>query len=150
MNKRALIAMSGGVDSAVAAILMREAGYECIGATMKLIANGEPAVTYYSQNHSKRPALLPCFFRLVFRKRFIMLVVNGFFENGVFVPEKPLANIKGRQRAILNIDEIGKNEKQERLNAWREFSQAIRASDEELSGEPERIRFRTLEEIEAL
>jgi tRNA-specific 2-thiouridylase len=40
MNKRALIAMSGGVDSAVAAILMREAGYECIGATMKLIAGG--------------------------------------------------------------------------------------------------------------
>jgi tRNA-specific 2-thiouridylase len=39
-SKRALIAMSGGVDSAVAAILMREAGYECIGATMKLIANG--------------------------------------------------------------------------------------------------------------
>jgi tRNA-specific 2-thiouridylase len=40
MNKRALIAMSGGVDSAVAAILMKSAGYECIGATMKLIANG--------------------------------------------------------------------------------------------------------------
>ena len=40
VNKRALIAMSGGVDSAAAAILMREAGYECIGATMKLIANG--------------------------------------------------------------------------------------------------------------
>jgi tRNA-specific 2-thiouridylase len=40
MNKRALIAMSGGVDSAVAAILMGEAGYECIGATMTLIANG--------------------------------------------------------------------------------------------------------------
>jgi len=40
MNKRALIAMSGGVDSAAAAILMQEAGYECIGATMKLIANG--------------------------------------------------------------------------------------------------------------
>jgi tRNA-specific 2-thiouridylase len=40
MNKRALIAMSGGVDSAVAAILMGEAGYECIGVTMKLIANG--------------------------------------------------------------------------------------------------------------
>jgi len=31
--------MSGGVDSAVAAIIMQEAGYECIGATMKLIAN---------------------------------------------------------------------------------------------------------------
>jgi len=32
--------MSGGVDSAAAAILMQEAGYDCIGATMKLIANG--------------------------------------------------------------------------------------------------------------
>jgi len=40
MNKRALIAMSGGVDSAVAALLMQEAGYECIGATMKLISGG--------------------------------------------------------------------------------------------------------------
>jgi len=40
LKKRALIAMSGGVDSAAAAILMREAGYECIGVTMKLIADG--------------------------------------------------------------------------------------------------------------
>ena len=32
--------MSGGVDSAAAAILMQSAGYECIGATMKLIASG--------------------------------------------------------------------------------------------------------------
>jgi tRNA-specific 2-thiouridylase len=39
MKKRALIAMSGGVDSAAAAILMQESGYECIGVTMKLIAN---------------------------------------------------------------------------------------------------------------
>jgi hypothetical protein len=54
-----------------------------------------------------------------------MLVVNGFFENGVFVPEKPLANIKGRQRAVLNIDETDKNEKQERLSAWQEFSRVI-------------------------
>ena len=79
-----------------------------------------------------------------------MLVINGFLENGVFVPEKPLANIKGRQRAVLNIYETGKNEKQERINAWKEFSQAIRASDEVLEGEPERIRFRTPEEVEAL
>ncbi|MCD8152449.1 MAG: tRNA 2-thiouridine(34) synthase MnmA [Clostridiales bacterium] len=39
MQKKALIAMSGGVDSSVAAFLMREAGYECIGATMKLFQN---------------------------------------------------------------------------------------------------------------
>ncbi|MDP4119127.1 MAG: tRNA 2-thiouridine(34) synthase MnmA, partial [Bacillota bacterium] len=37
--KRALIAMSGGVDSSVAALLMKERGYECIGATMHLFNN---------------------------------------------------------------------------------------------------------------
>jgi len=79
-----------------------------------------------------------------------MLVVNGFFENGVFVPEKPLANIKGRQKAVLNIDEADRNEKQERLSAWQEFSHAIRTDNEPLEGEPQRIRFRTPEEIEAL
>jgi hypothetical protein len=79
-----------------------------------------------------------------------MLVVNGFFENGVFIPEKPLANIKGRQRAVLNIEETGKDDKQNRLKAWQEFSHAIRTSNEILEGEPQRIRFRTLQEIEAL
>lgn len=33
---KALIAMSGGVDSSVAALLMKQAGYECTGATMRL------------------------------------------------------------------------------------------------------------------
>ncbi len=33
---KALIAMSGGVDSSVAAKLMKDKGYECIGATMRL------------------------------------------------------------------------------------------------------------------
>ena len=79
-----------------------------------------------------------------------MLIVDGFFENGVFVPEKPLANIKGRQRAVLNIEETGKDDKQNRLKAWKEFSHAIRTSDEVLEGEPQRIRFRTPQEIEAL
>jgi len=79
-----------------------------------------------------------------------MLIIDGFFENGVFVPEKPLTNIKGKQKATLSIEEINKDEKQERLNAWREFSRVIRASDEILEGEPERIHFRTPEEIETL
>ena len=35
-EKSALIAMSGGVDSAVAALMMKEAGYRCVGATMRL------------------------------------------------------------------------------------------------------------------
>lgn len=33
---KALIAMSGGVDSSVSALLMKQQGYECIGCTMKL------------------------------------------------------------------------------------------------------------------
>ena len=35
-NTKALIAMSGGVDSSVAAYLMQQAGADCIGATMQL------------------------------------------------------------------------------------------------------------------
>lgn len=38
-NKKALIAMSGGVDSSVSAVLTQKAGYECSGATMKLYDN---------------------------------------------------------------------------------------------------------------
>lgn len=36
MTKKALIAMSGGVDSSVAAYLSKESGAECVGVTLKL------------------------------------------------------------------------------------------------------------------
>ena len=39
MSKKALIAMSGGVDSSVSAALMIKEGYDCIGVTMKLYEN---------------------------------------------------------------------------------------------------------------
>ena len=42
MQAKALVAMSGGVDSSVAAALMLEKGYECIGVTLKLCENTEP------------------------------------------------------------------------------------------------------------
>ena len=38
-NKTAVIAMSGGVDSSVSALLMLERGYACTGVTMKLFNN---------------------------------------------------------------------------------------------------------------
>ena len=41
---KVLIAMSGGVDSSVAAFLMKEQGCECIGATMKLFHNEDIGV----------------------------------------------------------------------------------------------------------
>ncbi len=36
MQKKALIGMSGGVDSSVAALLVKQSGIDCIGATMRL------------------------------------------------------------------------------------------------------------------
>ena len=42
--RKAIIAMSGGVDSSVAALLTKETGDECIGATMKLFHNEDIGV----------------------------------------------------------------------------------------------------------
>ncbi len=42
--KKALIAMSGGVDSSVAAYLTKKNGYDCIGCMMKLYSNSDSQV----------------------------------------------------------------------------------------------------------
>ena len=44
MGNRALIAMSGGVDSSVAALLTAREGYECIGCTMRLFDSADAAL----------------------------------------------------------------------------------------------------------
>ena len=44
-KKSALIAMSGGVDSSVAALLMQERGYDCVGVTMQLFANEDVGIS---------------------------------------------------------------------------------------------------------
>ena len=41
MTERVLVAMSGGVDSSVAAALLVDAGYDVVGATMKLFCYGD-------------------------------------------------------------------------------------------------------------
>ena len=54
-QKKAMIAMSGGVDSSVAAQLMLDAGYQCMGATMRLYdgENPETPNSCCSEDHAE-------------------------------------------------------------------------------------------------
>ena len=59
MKDRVLVAMSGGVDSSVAAALLANAGYDVVGATMKLFCEGDelpdrPCCSLDSVNDARR------------------------------------------------------------------------------------------------
>ncbi|MEO6528885.1 MAG: tRNA 2-thiouridine(34) synthase MnmA [Gemmatimonadaceae bacterium] len=59
MRERVLVAMSGGVDSSVAAAMLVRAGYDVVGATMKLFCHGadlpdRPCCSLDSVNDARR------------------------------------------------------------------------------------------------
>jgi tRNA-specific 2-thiouridylase len=56
MNNKAVIAMSGGVDSSVAAALMLEQGLDCIGLTLKLFSGGSRCCSLEDINDARSAA----------------------------------------------------------------------------------------------
>ncbi len=82
MNKKALIALSGGVDSSVAAHLMIEKGYDCIGATMQLLDNAEQQIADAKAVADRLSIPFYCFdMREEFRTRIIDEFISAY-ENG--------------------------------------------------------------------
>lgn len=78
-----LVAMSGGVDSSVAAHLMLQDGHECIGAMMQLLSNSEQNI---SDARSVAERLSIDFHCFDMRTEFKDLVIDSFvsaYENGL-------------------------------------------------------------------
>jgi hypothetical protein len=92
----------------------------------------------------------------VIRVRFggfiMLLTVEGYFEAGRFIADTPIQIPERRKTIITVLDEkVDKENGQERYIAyWNKIIEDIQNSDEVLEGEPERIRFKTPEEIDAL
>jgi hypothetical protein len=79
-----------------------------------------------------------------------MLVIPGYIEKGQFIPDSP-ALIADRARVTLTVEEHAAITLEENNRAWGEFIETIRnIKDEELPGMPERVQFRTPQEIDRL
>lgn len=76
-----------------------------------------------------------------------MLVVTGVFDNEKFIPDMPIV-IPENKKVVVMIEEEKMFTKNEM--SWREICDAIQNCDEELNGEPQPIKLRTIAEMEAL
>lgn len=78
MKKRVLVALSGGVDSAVAAALLLEKGYEVAGATMRLDPNSPDDATRDAREVAEKLGIP--FYEFDLRDRFVQEVVEPFCD----------------------------------------------------------------------
>ena len=90
--KKAVIAMSGGVDSSVAALLMKNEGYDCVGATMQLYIEGDCSDAKAVADKLNMP-----FYIYPLKEEFKQLVIDKFIEY--------MAD--GRSEGV-SLDEVGK------------------------------------------
>ena len=86
MKKKALLAMSGGVDSSVAACLMMEKGFECTGFTLKLISGFAAKDPYSAEDAGKTAEALGIphhilDFTDIFKREVILPFIESY-ENG--------------------------------------------------------------------
>ena len=80
MQKKALIAMSGGVDSSVAAYLTVKDGFFCIGATMQLHPSDDVSRQIEDARSVAQRLDIP-FYTLDFHKEFCCDVMNSFVHS---------------------------------------------------------------------
>ena len=77
-----------------------------------------------------------------------MLVITGIFDHERFIPDTPVS-IPEKQKVKVIVEDPAEDTKTY-AQKWAELGEAVLACDEELSGEPVRVQFRTPEEVEAL
>ena len=82
----------------------------------------------------------------------MLLAVEGYFKDGRFIPNTPVHIPEGKKTIVTVLDEAVNEEKERKAykKLWDEIIDEIENSDEALEGEPERLRFRSPEETEAL
>ena len=81
-----------------------------------------------------------------------MLVATGFFENERFIPDSPIS-IPQKKKVIVTIEDFLDNDIKmgtSTVNKWREIGEAMLNCDEELTGNPKPVQFKTIPEMEAL
>ncbi|GAI59941.1 unnamed protein product, partial [marine sediment metagenome] len=76
-QKRVFVAMSGGVDSSLAAALLKEAGYEVSGAHMQLWTNHSQEDTISDLEHTCQLLNIPLY-KLNFETEFRSFVIDYF------------------------------------------------------------------------
>jgi tRNA-specific 2-thiouridylase len=82
MSEKAIIAMSGGVDSSVAAVLMLEHGFKCVGITLKLYKGESRCCSLADVNDARNAAfsLGIDHYVLNFTEEFDKQVIRHFIE----------------------------------------------------------------------